>query len=443
MKRHLIVSVLACLSMSQVVHAQAITDLPDPDGQSVPVVQNNQGNSAQTAQAVQTSTVQREAISSIVINAISRKSGGELYRVDLARALNISRIDIRVAKSRLKISKAEAVTDRGQRILLRQLMSGALLETGSTLSSENINANIKFIEITGESYSQEADVSLSVVSVVGKTDLSLKRPVVVTAPVNSGASCSNTSGESTLKNILDQAEMWTQRANDSGGGIQEQFAAKQAEVYVQQVLNLLNTNNGSASPEYLQQLMNFFGQKYDAAPSGSRAENIYARLRNAFGDAYTRASTDKMNCQISRGASSAQLIAQIVDARAKYDAARSGSREEAVYAQLSNALRPLVIPTYQRELQSVNDFKVLEAAFYTNMDNYNRAPSGSFLESVYRDMGNVARARAMEVINRQAQSMGPETKYQMIVDYQRRYNAAPSGSAQESFARDVLQILNR
>lgn len=189
MNRRYVITVLAALTMMQsAAYAEIISDLPNPgdiggessSGAVMPPLPDVRPEQPGTS-------TQSERVGSVVIDTMSRKTGGELYRVQLGQATVLSRIEITILKSRLKISKVDVITERGQRIAVRELTNLNVENAGAKLSSENLNISDKIvsIEITGESYSAEADIRVSALSVYSTPQLIYRRAVTPPpAPVN-------------------------------------------------------------------------------------------------------------------------------------------------------------------------------------------------------------------------------------------------------------------
>ncbi|MDG0815933.1 beta-sandwich domain-containing protein [Bdellovibrio svalbardensis] len=448
MKRYLIASVLASLTMMQMPAHAEMLDLPDPGLSAVPSlpVSQPQAPVSQPQAAVQSETVQRERMGSVVVNSMTRQSGGEIYRIDLSPSLNLSRVEVKVLKSRLKISKAEAVMASGQRILLRELMAGAAAETGTTLVSESINAEIKALEITGESYSAEADIRVTGVSMVGQPVLTLKRAPVVVKPANPPVqdSCQvGRSDEALLKTHLDQIALWGGRAQAAlAGSAVQSFAINEMDRSVQNVVSIVESQNLKASAEYLQQLMDFYTQKFAEAAAGSKVEARYKTLRRAFAGAFESASNMAMDCKIRnmRGTSE-ELITQTQVYYEKYTKTPNGSVEETLYRRLARAAADRVLPAYDAELARNNSFRKLEKEYQFNYSRYTKVPTGSILESTYRAMARKAIDRALVVLANEVRSMDAEQKYRLLEEYQGKYQATEVGSIHESFAKSVLRTV--
>lgn len=182
MKRSIITASVVFASLAQSLASAQIMDLPDPGADTggithTPVTPTRQDNTPTTPAT--------QYAGSLRLEKVSRKTGGQVYKLDLAESYRLQKIDVRVATSRLKIHRAVLVTDSGSQIILQQLTNSAVLETSAVLSSEALRSNerIKTIELTLEGYSGDTDVIVTAVADAGIPKLSLRQEVVVQQPV--------------------------------------------------------------------------------------------------------------------------------------------------------------------------------------------------------------------------------------------------------------------
>lgn len=191
----------------------------------------------------------------------------------------------------------------------------------------------------------------------------------------------------------------------------------------------------------MKQLFDFYQSKYNAAPSGSRPEAIYIKLRDAFGHAHSAVIEKKMNCLVASKHSSAELMRLLEDFAAKYQAARSGSAEEAHYLKMVNQVKGKIMPAFKSELDEKYNFRTLEKEYQEHYAKYQRVPSGHLLESFYLEMSRATRKRAIEIMRLQSRRMSAEERFAMIAKYDEQYRKSPSGSELEKFAQEILAIL--
>nr|BFD62186.1 hypothetical protein BdHM001_08670 [Bdellovibrio sp. HM001] len=459
MERKLVTAVLLALTMMQsTTHAEVISDLPVPGGSDSQVVSTtvttiSSGPRTPPPLPPPVSNQQQERSGAVVINSLSRKSNGTTYRISLSQATVLSRLELQVLKSRLKVHSVKVITERGQALSVRELTNTGVLNSGTVTSSENLNLSdrITAIEIVGESYSAEADIRLIAFSMYSSPQMTY-RPVFVEngngghSGSGSAEVCSaSTRGDNLIKERLDAIALWSRRMDAApGGSTQESFAAKELDRYVNDVLSILQNNHNQLSLAYMQELFKFYNQKYNSAPSGSRPEAVYAKLARGFSDASVKVMNREMDCTIARmNGSSEQILNMLTGYIAAYNRAPSGSREEDNYRKLIVAAKAKVIPAYEKELERKYNFRQVVAELENFVAKYNAAPSGSISEDVYRQMILKARHRALDILKNQVSSMNAEQKYSLIEEFEGKYRRAPSGSIAEGFARDVLAVVNR
>lgn len=110
------------------------------------------------------------------IYRITRRSGGEWYRLTVDNAMRLSRLEVAVLSAGVKIHEAYVHTDRGEKIRVRELI-GASARRGDVIFSENLNLRdrVRAIDIRVESMGGEADIELTAVSTDGRPRLSAQR----------------------------------------------------------------------------------------------------------------------------------------------------------------------------------------------------------------------------------------------------------------------------
>lgn len=150
--------VVMTLVQSLMAHGQ-IMDLPDPGGVAG-------GDTTHVTPQKPNLPTQAQFAGFVRLGALSRKTGGTLYKVDFAQGLRLQRLDLRVSANRVKIYQTNLVTAAGNKIQVQQLSNTNVIATNSVVNSENIstNENISSVEILAESYDGEADVILTAVA---------------------------------------------------------------------------------------------------------------------------------------------------------------------------------------------------------------------------------------------------------------------------------------
>lgn len=198
-----VAGLLAAVTLIQAsAHAEIISDLPGfEDGGS------QQGTTFRPPPPPMPGEgVTRQYTDVANLDQISRKSGGEAYRFNLVQPTNIKYLELTVQASRLKIHEGTVMTVGGQRYMIREFHNSNVLETGTQLTSENLNINddIRSIELRMESYSSAATISLKAVGSSSVPRMSVQRPVITpTQPTRPQVNTRLSSGDQVISVTAD------------------------------------------------------------------------------------------------------------------------------------------------------------------------------------------------------------------------------------------------
>lgn len=175
-------------------------------------------------------------------------------------------------------------------------------------------------------------------------------------------------------------------------------------------------------------------QKYAAAPSGSAIEGMYRQVRDVSYQAFNQALQDYV-LRFSNDWRQINDLAMQMDQ--KYAAAPSGSQKERAYDQARRALYQRIPQAVDQEMQRMWNFRDVEnyAAYFSQQ--YAAAPSGSLKENVYNQVRRSAYSQAQAKFSLQAYNLSQQELWQIQEEYNRKFSAAPSGSLQESYFRQI------
>ncbi|MFS4460241.1 beta-sandwich domain-containing protein [Bdellovibrio sp. HCB2-146] len=142
-----------------------ITDLPDP------------------GQVTETYTSTQRG--SLVIQNISRKTGGEKVQITLKNPLPIANFEIYVSNESVKIYSAHFSTTEGQKIPVRAFSETGKLEPKSLYTSEVLNSKdvVASIELEIEAFGSNAEIQFMAYANTGLPVLSINRQPVPQKPV--------------------------------------------------------------------------------------------------------------------------------------------------------------------------------------------------------------------------------------------------------------------
>jgi len=135
-----------------------------------------------------------------------------------------------------------------------------------------------------------------------------------------------------------------------------------------------------------------------------------------------------------------QLLDLAAQLDAKYNAAPSGSQKERAYNQARQLAYQRVPQSIEEELSRTWDYRAIETQAEYFTQQYNAAPSGSLKENIFRQAKSSAYSHAFQRFQQQVYQMPAYQLWQIQDEYNNRFNAAPSGSQQESYYRQVRDL---
>lgn len=235
------------------------------------------------------------------------------------------------------------------------------------------------------------------------------------------------------------AIMWQQRFAAAPSGSWEEAQARQSrDIAIQRAVQ-------AASPYAFQgmdwtQIENFADQmngKFNAAPSGGAIEGMYRQVRDVAYQAFNQALQYYVQYYSADWRQLLNLAAQL---DAKFNAAPSGSQKERAYDQARRLAYQRVPQSIEDELNRTWDYRSIEtqAEYFTSQ--FNAAPSGSLKENIFNQARRSAYTHAFQKFSQQAYSMPAYQLWQIQEEYNSRFNAAPSGSLQEGYFRQVRDL---
>ncbi|WP_374077694.1 beta-sandwich domain-containing protein [Bdellovibrio bacteriovorus] len=350
------------------------------------------------------------------VDQVTRQTGGEIYRLDLTRPLPLVRIEAKSKMGRLKIYSTTLVTDKNDRVPVRQLSGVSVDEPSPATSSELITvpAGIAAIEILAEAMGGEAALEIKAFSTKEAPKLSLGSRIP-------DFSCKK-NNDALLKDKLEPVQLWVGRAEAAApGSVQEKFAGNQLKDQVADYVATLRAGGSYTSTAYLLTLLNFFADQYNAVRAGGVSEPAYRDLLNGTYNVLMLAIQNELPC---RRFSSDTLIQISMDLNKKHQGMTEGSRARALYATMMTKIRDTVPGQYRKEIAAANwNFRQADAEGTNYYKLYISAKDDSFLKNTHRDMSAYAYMIAEQALAKEVKLMDIEQRYQLIVEYQAKYNA--------------------
>lgn len=350
------------------------------------------------------------------VDQVTRQSGGELYMLELTKVVPLTRLEAKSKVGRLKIYSTTLVTDKNDRIPVRQLQGLSLDDSMQAVSSEVLNSSvgISAIEILAEAMGGEAALEIKAFSTKEAPKLSLGTRVP-------DFSCKR-SIDALLKDKLDPVQMWVGRAEAAApGSVQEKFAGNQLKEQVRDFVATLRTGGSYTTHTYLLTLMNFFVDQYNAVRAGGVSEPAYKDMLTATYDVLMIAIQNELPC---RRYSSATLIAMSVDFNNKYLSMKDGSKARPLFAGMMTKVRDMAPEQYRKELGAAGlSFREADTEGAKYYKLYLAGKEDDFLKVTHRNMSAYSFVAAEQALQREVKMMDIEQRYQLIVEFQAKYNA--------------------
>lgn len=350
------------------------------------------------------------------IDQVTRNQGGEIYRLDLSKALPLVRIEAKSKLGRSKVYSTNLVTDKNERIPVRQLAGIYVDEASQAISSEllNTDATITAIEILAEAMGGESALEIKAFSTKEAPKLALGSRVP-------DFSCKK-SIDSLLKDKLDPIQLWVSRAEAAApGSVQEKFAGNQLKDQVADFIATMKTGGSYTSSTYLLTLLNFFADQYNAVRAGGVSEPAYKNLLQGTFDVIVLSVQTELPC---RKYPSASLISIASDLNKKYSAMPDSAKAKPLYGTIMNKIRDFAPAQYRKEIAAANyTFRQADTEGTNYYKLFVSSQEGSFLKNTHRDMSAYAFVVAEQALTKEVKLMDIEQRYQLIVEYQAKYNS--------------------
>ncbi|WII71252.1 beta-sandwich domain-containing protein [Bdellovibrio sp. 22V] len=111
------------------------------------------------------------------ISSVTRRSGGEWFRITLRRPVSLDRVEVRALSAGVRIHEASVYTVSNRQIRIRELSPTPTFYAGDTAVSESLNSGerIQVIDIRAESMGGSADILVKALSNDDYPSLSVSR----------------------------------------------------------------------------------------------------------------------------------------------------------------------------------------------------------------------------------------------------------------------------
>lgn len=362
------------------------------------------------------------------IGDITRQAGGALYKLDLAKAVPLTHLKVKPKEGRVKIISAVLVTEKKERIPVKAFTNVLVSSADQPLSSETFTSEtgVSVIEIQAEAMGGKATLDLNAVSSKEAPKLSLREEAVCKSKM-----------DPVLKEKLDTVQVWAGRAEASApGSIQEKYAIKEFNRYVTEFITTLKTESASyASTEYMVTLLNFFTERHNSSRAGSAAEVAYKNMATETFTVFLASLQSDQPCQI---VTSDGMIKIALDFQKRHEASKPDSRGRQLYETMIVGLGKMIPAQYRKEIAGKNySFRQADTEAHKNYKLFTASKAESFLKASYQEMSMHAYTLAEQALVREVKAMDSEKRYELIVEYQAKYNDA-ANFPQETMMKYLL-----
>ncbi|WP_374079168.1 beta-sandwich domain-containing protein [Bdellovibrio bacteriovorus] len=349
------------------------------------------------------------------VGEIARKVGGELYKLDLTKAVPLTQLRAKPEVGHVKLLSVTLVTEKKERIPVKALSNVIVANTDPALISENFSSDaaIITIEVKAEALWDKATLDINAISTKETPQLALRKPLL----------CDKKT-DTLIKEKLDVIQVWAARAEGSPqGSIQEKYATQEFNRYVNEFLATLNGEKTSAiSLDYTLALLNFFTERHNASRAGSAAEQAYKSMATGTFEVFY-SLLQKESDQSCYVFSSEALINISLDFQKRYEANKPDSRARKIYEMMMSRIGRFIPSQYRLEIAEKNySFRQADSEGHKYFKLFKGSKADSFLKTTYQEMSMNAYAIAEQGLIREAQQMDSDKRYELIVEYQAKYN---------------------
>jgi hypothetical protein len=364
------------------------------------------------------------------IATITRQKNGEIYVLDLAKAIPLTQLKVKPSAGRLKIYGANLITEKNERIPVKALSNVTISATDAAVPSESIalEIGIAAIEIQAEAMGGDAALDVKAISNKEIPQMTLREDLACKQKI-----------DAILKEKLDIVQRWAARIEGSApGSIQEKYAIKEFNKYVNDFNSTLKTDKSSyASTEYTLTLLNFFAERYNASRADSATEAAYKSMATETFGVLLASIQSELPC---RTISSEGLINIALDFQKRSDDAKADSRAGKLYNSMIIDISKVIPTQYRKELATKSyDFRQADTEGNKYYKLFLASKPESFLKGTHLEMSLAAYAAAQQALTKEVLQMDNEKRYTLIVEFQAKYND-PDHFHQETMMKYLMII---
>lgn len=401
---------------------------------------------------------QRLESGSVEVSQISRSSGGAWYRVNLRRSLRLERIDISVLNQRLKIHEVSVITDRRERIQLKELTNSPVVGTGSVLSSNylNVREEIIAIDIRAESYGGVASMLVTALSNQDRPSLELEqrlpeppsRPVPGPGRPNPGYPDNgyNNCGRNDITNDVNyhiaDLEAWISRYNNSYSGTPEKsMAQRYIDETAKRIQDIARSESARTTTiNNLEALASRSYSKMSAQYSGTAGYNAWASIATALFSTMATAVDTALDCNVKN---TTELLSLAKQMDSKRQSQYSGTISYNGYDRVVSKLFAAASAYYENEVRRFNkDFNIINQ----ELEKYDSARqslySGTTAYNGYQTLIQKAASLAQADLRNNLYRLRPNDRYDLLKKFESRRNSFYSGTVVYNHYQAMMNIVS-
>lgn len=389
---------------------------------------------------------------SLEIQGVSRRSGGEWYRISLRRAVSLERLEITALAMRLKIHDGSLITEDGQRVAIREFRNTAVFGGNARVVSENLNlrSRIVAIDILAESYGGLADLRVTALSNDSRPQLVLgnleaQRPQRPNRPDHGGNGICSRFADVTfsLQQLDSELSEWSRRKGAATYGTTEYVMADRELLNTsKRMVQIARSNDAKATRlEKLEVLAALFFQKMGRETYGTTQYQAYSEVGSAIFGAMGSGLQMFIECEIR---TTAQLLARGDEFIEKMNRYTYGTVPYDSYSKLAQQIFAAAPNYYQQEVLRLDkNFMLINDeldAFHKKMNSYTYGTIGY---GAYDALVNKGAGLSQASLRRLVLHMNSLQRFDLVKHFDNRKNAFTYGTVLYGHYVELKEIAAR
>lgn len=384
---------------------------------------------------------------SLEIQSVSRRAGGEWYRITLRRAISLDSIEIAPLAMRLKIHEASVITENRQRIQIREFRNTEVFGVGSRAVSERLHGDrVMAIDIRAESYGGSADIRVMALSSEARPQMVLGEiaPDRPTYPDQGTNQCARRGDViPVLKRLDADLKVWSDRKDSSSYGSTEyNMAVRELKAIAQRMVEVAQSRAARETTlEKMEALGALFFSKMYGESYGSTEFNAYSEVGKAMFSAMEGGLDLTVSCDLK----TTEQILALADLNVKkmYDQSY-GSVPYNAYNSLAKKLYVLAPSFYEKELRYKDKtFRHMNTDLEAYMHKAYDYSYGSLAYDSYVSMVNKVSALSQANLRQVAGHLGANVRFELMRHFDFQKNKFSYGSLVYNHYATMKEIVSK